>query len=64
MVRLLSEAGANKEIRDSTGLSPAMLLDVPSAEARYQLIQDRSLLISDRSNRSLRVGMLIRDRLH
>ncbi|KAJ6190734.1 hypothetical protein N7519_000755 [Penicillium mononematosum] len=64
MVRLLSEAGANKEIRDSTGLSPAMLLDAPSAEARYQLIQDRSLLISDRSNRSLRVGMLIRDRMH
>jgi hypothetical protein len=63
MVRLLSEAGANKEIRDSTGLSPAMLLDAPSAEARYQIIQDRSLLISDHS-RSIRVGMLIRDRLH
>lgn len=43
MVRLLLEAGANKEIQDSTPLSPTMLLDAPSAEARYQLIRERSL---------------------
>jgi ankyrin repeat protein len=59
MVRLLSEAGANKEIQDRTGLSPAMLLDAPSAEARCQLIQDRSLWISNRSGRSIRVGMRV-----
>ncbi|OOQ88036.1 hypothetical protein PEBR_14689 [Penicillium brasilianum] len=43
MVRLLLEAGANKEIQDSTSLSPAMLLDAPSAEARHELIRERSL---------------------
>jgi cytohesin len=43
MVRLLLEAGANKEIQDITHLSPAMLLDTPSAEARHQLIRERSL---------------------
>ncbi|KAJ5638233.1 ankyrin [Penicillium lividum] len=47
MVRLLLAAGANKEIQDATFLSPAMLLDAPSAEARRQLIQGRSLLDSD-----------------
>ncbi|KAJ5633937.1 hypothetical protein N7528_001779 [Penicillium herquei] len=40
MVQLLLKAGANKEIQDSTFLSPAMLLDAPSAEARYKLLQD------------------------
>ncbi|KAJ6131370.1 ankyrin [Penicillium sp. IBT 18751x] len=64
IVRFLSEAEANKEIQDSTGLSPAMLLDAPSAETPNQLIQDRSSLILDRFDRSLRLGMLIRDRLH
>jgi len=48
MVRLLLEAGANKEIQDTTGLSPAMLLDAASAEDRYQLIQYRSLPVSNR----------------
>jgi ankyrin repeat protein len=43
MIRLLLKAGANKEIQDSTSLSPAMLLDAPSAEARYELIRERSL---------------------
>lgn len=41
MVRHLLEAGASKDIKDSTSLSPAMLLDAPSAEARYQLIRER-----------------------
>lgn len=43
MVRLLLEAGANKEIQDSTSLSPAMLLNAPIAEARHKLIRERSL---------------------
>lgn len=44
MVRHLLDAGANKDIMDCTSLSPHMLLDAPSAEARYQLIRERSLM--------------------
>lgn len=44
MVDLLLAAGANREIQDSTFLSPAMLLDAPNAEARQKLIQNRPLL--------------------
>ncbi|CAI7632904.1 unnamed protein product [Penicillium pancosmium] len=40
MVHMLLSAGADKEIKDATGLSPAMLFDAASAEARYQLIRD------------------------
>ncbi|KAJ5714705.1 uncharacterized protein N7483_011886 [Penicillium malachiteum] len=47
MVRLLLEAGANKEIQDSTFLSPAPLLDAPSAETRYKLTRDRLLMLSN-----------------
>lgn len=42
MVRLLLEAGANKAIQDRTFLSPAMLIDAPSAEARRQLIDEHN----------------------
>lgn len=39
---LLLAAGANPKIADRVWLSPAMLLEAPSAEARYQLVQQHS----------------------
>lgn len=47
IVRMLLLAGADKEIKDATGLSPAMFLDAPTAEARYQLRRDHSSLVSN-----------------
>lgn len=43
MVQLLLEAGANPRIMDRTWLSPAMVLEAPSAEARLKLLTGRSL---------------------
>ncbi|KAJ5128533.1 hypothetical protein N7526_006699 [Penicillium atrosanguineum] len=42
MVQMLLVAGANKNLKDKTGLSPAMLLEA-SAEAREELERDRGL---------------------
>ncbi|CAI7631303.1 unnamed protein product [Penicillium pancosmium] len=47
IVRMLLSAGADKEIKDATGLSPAMFLNAPTAEARYQLRRDHSSLVSN-----------------
>ena len=39
IVALLLAAGANTKIADRMWLSPAMLLEAPSVEARYKLVQ-------------------------
>lgn len=44
MVQVSLDAGANKRIEDRSRLSPAMLLEAPSAEARFELIQKHSPL--------------------
>lgn len=42
IVALLLAAGANTKIADRMWLSPAMLLEAPSVEARYKLVQQHS----------------------
>ena len=42
IVALLLAAGANTRIADRMWLSPAMLLEAPSVEARYKLVQQHS----------------------
>ncbi|KAJ5556796.1 hypothetical protein N7494_000711 [Penicillium frequentans] len=58
MVRLLLEAGARKDIKDRSGLSPAMLLDAASAKDRGELLTARAWFITDLPP----LGTLIRDR--
>ncbi|KAJ5567851.1 ankyrin [Penicillium hetheringtonii] len=45
IVNMLLSAGADPEIKDVTGFAPAVFLNAPSTEARYQLSRDHSSLI-------------------
>lgn len=47
IVALLLAAGANTKIADRMWLSPAMLLEAPSVEARYKLVQQHSTNLRD-----------------
>lgn len=55
IVQLLLDIGANRDLKDSTSLSPAMLLEAPSAEAREKLINERSFSFSPQALSQLQI---------